>query len=199
MKKIILLLSFLIFNLPANAETIKDVRFYSIDTHLKKFNQENFPVMYEYFKNYAENVLYKFDITKYPSPGCFLYDTFYIQKDGKLLFSYTVNKNNRDRYALWKFINDNPPPPFPKEMTDEKIKIRLSLANDIYYKENIIRYNSMAPINRYDEIIGLEISIDKDNKNKRMSKKKCQKLDNTWDESGNFCRLKYRASFKRFD
>ena len=95
-----------------------------------------------------------------------------------------------------RYIVDNPPPPFPKEMEDGAIMVGLSIENDKHREGNkivIIAHNDSKGWNFID------LSICKNKENMHMSKRKCKKLGCEWDEEGGFCKLKYNVKLNYFD
>ena len=204
MKKFLVLFFCLLLGGSVGAESIKDAK--SLNSPLKNkkvFNEENFPVMFKYFKDYAESFLYKYDITKDPPPGYVNSALYYVQKDGIVFFRYPIEefkKIDKRRYRFKRYVVDNPPPPFPEGIEDEAILVDLSIENDMYREGNRITLLALNPGNLYRGYgVRLNIHIFKNKENMHMSKRKCKKLGCEWDEEGGFCRLKYRVSLDYFD
>ena len=205
MKKILVLFFCLLLGGSVGAESIKDAK--SLNSPLKnkkvfnEVNEENFPVMFKYFRDYAESFLYKYDITKDPPPGFVNFDKFYIHKDGTVAFPYKYDTSkHKDWNNFRQFIKNNPPPPFPEGIEDEAILVDLSIENDMYREGNRITLLALNPGNLYRGYgVRLNIHIFKNKENMHMSKRKCKKLGCEWDEEGGFCRLKYRVSLDYFD
>ena len=199
MKKFLVLFFCLLLGGSVGAESIKDARFYTKDTHLKKFNEENFPVMFKYFRDYAESFLYKYDITKDPPPGYVNSALYYVQKDGIVFFRYPIEefkKIDKRRYRFKRYVVDNPPPPFPEGMEDGAIMVHLSIENDKYEEGNKIVIIANSDPEGWDSI---DLGICKNKENMHMGKRKCKKLGCKWDEEGRFCRLKYSVKLNHFD
>lgn len=199
MKKILLLFFCLLLCSSVEAESIRKVRFYTSDKHLKEFNEQNFPVMFKYFKDYAESFLYKYDITKDPPPGYVNSALYYVQKDGIIFFRYPIEelkKTDKRRYNFLRYIVDNPPPPFPKEMEDGAIMVDLSIINDRYREGNKIEILTNGNPEGWNSI---DLNIYKNKENMHMSKRKCKKLGCEWNEEGGFCKLKYNVKLNYFD
>ena len=205
MKKIFIALFFCIaFCNCVFGESIKETKYSSNDPKLKVFNEENFPVMYNYFLNYAQMFLYKFDITKYPKPGFISSCKIYLKRDGTITFYYNPPLSDKSFYLgesgdFRKFILNNPPPPFPKEMSDDYIPVSIVVGNEKYYS-----YNSIAlELDRYDydDRNTLRIDVDKHKRNMHMSKRKCKKLGYEWNEQENYCKLDYKLflNYEEFD
>lgn len=192
MKKIFLLLICLLFCSGVSAEKIDEVWHYNHDKEHKEFNEQNFPLMYNYFKDYAQEIFWKFDITKYPRPGFVEVEVFYIYKDGRIEYTwnpagYDFKKNT---ISFRKFLNENPPPPFPKGMEDEKIWVRLVIANDKDYFGDLIGiyvYNH-PPANGNT----MNLSLDKNQSHMHMTKRKCKRQGYNWNEDKNYCEISYK-------
>ena len=205
MKKIFLTLFFCIA-LCSNAfcESIKETKYSSYDPKLKIFNEENFPVMYNYFLDYAQMFLYKFDITKYPKPNFTHGSKFYLKKDGTLTFYYNPPLSDKEFYQgesgdFRKFILENSPPPFPKEMVDDYIPVCITVVNEAYGEDNSILMQLHK--DKYDEYNTLDIDIYKHKKNMHMNKRKCKKLGYEWNEEENYCKLDYKLflNYEKFE
>ena len=204
MKKIFIALFFCIaFCNCVFGESIKETKYSSNDPKLKVFNEENFPVMYNYFLNYAQMFLYKFDITKYPKPGFVEGSVYKIHKNGEIEFCY--NPPPESSFYNWptndfrKFILNNPPPPFPKEMEDDEIKFDLDIGNEKYQDFNSIEIKLYRQSN--EDINTLSVNINKHKRNMHMSKRKCKKLGYEWNEKENYCKLDYKLflNYEEFD
>ena len=200
MKKVLVLFFCLLLCSSVEAESIKKAKSCNSPLANKEvFNEQNFPVMFKYFKDYAESFLYKYDITKDPPPGYGFSTLFYVQKDGIIFFRYPIEelkKTDKRRYNFLRYIVDNPPPPFPKEMEDGAIMVGLSIDNDIYREGNKIEIHTNGNPGGWNSI---DLSIYKNKENMHMSKRKCKKLGCEWDEEGGFCKLKYNVKLNYFD
>ena len=200
MKKFLVLFFCLLLGGSVGAESIKDAK--SLNSPLKNkkvFNEENFPVMFKYFKDYAESFLYKYDITKDPPPGYVNSALYYVQKDGIVFFRYPIEefkKIDKRRYRFKRYVVDNPPPPFPEGMEDGAIMVHLSIENDKYEEGNKIVIIANSDPEGWDSI---DLSFYKNKENMHMGKRKCKKLGCKWDEEGRFCRLKYSVKLNHFD
>ncbi len=204
MKKIFIALFFCIaFCNCVFGESIKETKYSSNDPKLKVFNEENFPVMYNYFLNYARMFLYKFDITKYPKPGFVEGSVYKIHKNGEIEFCY--NPPPESSFYNWptndfrNFILNNPPPPFPKEMEDDEINVILNIVNEKYQDFNSIEiYLSNS---NYIKSNAINITVNKHKRNMHMSKRKCKKLGYEWNEQENYCKLDYKLflNYEEFD
>ena len=200
MKKILVLFFCLLLGGSVGAESIKDAK--SLNSPLKNkkvFNEENFPVMFKYFRDYAESFLYKYDITKDPPPGYVNSAHYYVQKDGIVFFRYPIEKfkkTDKRHYNFLRYVVDNPPPPFPEGMEDGAIIVDMSIENDKYEEGNKIVIIANSDPEGWDSI---DLSIYKNKENMHMSKRKCKKLGCEWDEEGGFCRLKYSVKLDHFD
>ena len=191
MKKLLLTLFCFCLSLSVNAETIKD---FSYKNPLK---EHNFPIMYDYFYNYAEDLMYKYDPKIYPYPGFFVAECFHLSKNGfvKIRRRNLFGFFNVDRLTF--FLLKNHPKKFSDGMEDEKIPVCVYMTTEDEDSVDMLQLMSTTAACTDDPVV--EISVHKSIKHKNMNKEKCKSLGYDWQEDKKFCTFPYFLNNSRFN
>jgi len=191
MKKLLLTLFCLCLSLSVNAETIKD---FSYKNPLK---EHNFPIMYDYFYNYAEDLMYKYDPKIYPYPGYFISTCFNLSKKGKIDFWYKSLFVSIDGRKSRSFVKKNRPEKFSDGMEDEKIPVCVYMTTEDEDFADMLQFMSTPIPCTNDRMV--KIMVHKSIKHKNMNKEKCKSLGYDWQEDKKICTFPYFLNSSGFN
>jgi hypothetical protein len=116
MKKWLVLLIILFCGSLAYCEKLPDA------DYKKAINPKDNPIIFAYIKDYAYQLSHVFDAKKVRWPLVCSNVNYTLYKDGTISKPKTYFQTPLDQYVK-KLIKNNLPPPFPKEMEVEQVKI----------------------------------------------------------------------------
>jgi hypothetical protein len=135
MKKFfVLFFSFILLASSAFAEKLPDATF------TKPITLESHPLWYKYLDDYTNQLYNAFDPTKFRRHnGYGTTYTYIINKGGSVTWiSKLVYKSKIEKYVR-NLILETTPPPFPKELQDDDIRIDIYIGHD-KYPEKYFKY-----------------------------------------------------------
>lgn len=113
------------------------------------FSKETNPLWYKYLEDYTNQLYNAFDPTKCRRNNGYGMSFMYnIKHDGTIYnLRGLVYKNKKEKY-IQKLILETTPPPFPKELEDDNIRIDIYVGHNKYQrvKFNYYRYDDLAHI-----------------------------------------------------
>ena len=106
------------------------------------FSKETNPLWYKYLEDYTNQLYNAFDPTKCRrNNGYGMPFTYIVNRDGSIPWiSELVYKNKKEKY-IQKLILETTPPPFPKELEDDNIRIDIYVGHNKYQRVKFNYYN----------------------------------------------------------
>ncbi len=106
--------------------------------YINGLNPTDNPAWYKYLYDYKEQLYKAFDARKFRKKEWGHIFIYTINRDGSITDMIKYDTLDESDKYIRQVILDTPPPPFPKEIEEDKVKIHTSLwsSNDDEYKIN---------------------------------------------------------------
>jgi len=112
------------------------------------FSQETNPVLYKYLKDYTNQLYKAFDGRKYRYNRHGVSFMYKVKRDGTIYNLQGLTFKTRMEKYIKNLVLNNPPPPFPKELEDDHIRVDIYIGHNKYLRNefNYYRYSDRAII-----------------------------------------------------